>query len=268
VSTPGKRRRALQRWVALRRRHFPTLSLPQAKGLALWSMGIVLAKSSSLHAVVLALRCWLRFNPHSLRKRLQEWYLEAQAKKGHGSGARGQHRCDFDPRALAPYLLRWVLEGWPNRQLVVALDPTNFGDRFTVLAVSVLYRGCAVPVAWTVVEGGKPEAWEPHWERLLAELAAFVPAGWQVLALADRGLYSPRLYRCLVGQGWHPFLRLHAQGRYRPEGSPNWLELEDLRPEEGEALAWRAEVFQNEPGRLHGTLLAYQGHGHAADNWR
>ena len=103
---------------------------------------------------VLALACWLPFHRLSLRKRLQEWYLEAAAKKGHGAAGRGYQRRDWQPHSASPYLLRWILEGWPNRQLVLALDPTNFGDRFTVLNISVLYRGCAVPVIWTVVEEG------------------------------------------------------------------------------------------------------------------
>ena len=55
TSTTTKRRQALARWTALLQRRLPTLSLPQAKGLALWSIGIVLARSSSLHAVVLAI---------------------------------------------------------------------------------------------------------------------------------------------------------------------------------------------------------------------
>src|SRR5439155_14240022 len=109
--------RALARWTALLSRRLPTLSVPQAKGLALWSMGIVLARSSSLHAVVLALACWLPFNPLSLRKRLQEWYLEASAKKGHGSAARGYQRCDWQPHAASPNLLAWILDDWPSQQV-------------------------------------------------------------------------------------------------------------------------------------------------------
>jgi hypothetical protein len=262
MSTARRRQRVFAQWVDLLRQRFPTFTKPQAKGLALWSIGIVLARSSSLHAIALALAVWLALNPLSLLKRLQEWYLEAKAKKGHGSGGTGQHRRDWDPRAPAPYLLRWILQDWPNRQLVIALDPTNFGDRFTVLAVSVLYRGCAVPVAWTVVEGGKPGAWEPHWERMLRQLAQFVPPGWQVLVLTDRGMYSPSLFRCLVRLDWHPFLRIRAQGFYRRVGSHNWLQLEDLQLANGEALAFEAEIFKNNAGRLHCTLACYQGEGH------
>ena len=150
TSTSTKRRRSLDRWTDLLGQHLPSLSRPEAKGLALWSIGIVLARSCSLHAVVLALSCWLAFNPLSLRRRLQEWYYEAAAKKGHGSGAWGVQRRDWDPNALSADLLAWILEDWPDHQLVLALDPTNLGDRFTVLNISVLYRGCAVPVIWTV----------------------------------------------------------------------------------------------------------------------
>src|SRR5256714_3644486 len=185
----SKRRRTLQRWTTLLSRRFPLLSRPQVKGLALWSIGMVLAKATSLHAVVLALVCWLHFNPFSLFKRLQEWYLEAAAKKGHGSGAAGYQRRDWDPQHVCPYLLRWILDGWPNRQLVLALDPTNLGDRFTALNISVLYRGCAVPVSWTVLQGGQTEAWEPHWERMLRGLAAHVPAGLPGCQLNERCIY-------------------------------------------------------------------------------
>lgn len=263
TSTNSKRRQAVQRWKTMLRQRFPSLSGTQAGGLALWSIGIVLAFSASLHAVTLALALWLPFNPRSLLKRLQEWYLEAAAKKGHGTAGKGLHRRDFDPQQASADLFRWILEDWPGKQLVVALDPTNFGDRFTVLNVSVLYRSCAVPVIWTVVEGGEPGAWEPHWERMLRILAERVPAGWQVLVVTDRGMYSPSLFRCLVQLHWHPFLRIRAQGFYRPLDSQKWLELKDLCPPDGQTQAFAAEIFKNEEGRLECTLVAYHGAGHA-----
>ena len=254
-----KRRQAVTRWTTLLRQHFPSFSRPQALGLAFWSIGIVLASSASLHAVALALATWLSWRCLTIRKRLQEWYLEASAKKGHGSAGKGYQRRDWDPHVAAPALLRWILDDWPSRQLVLALDPTNFGDRFTVLNISVLYRGCAVSVSWTAVEGGEPGAWEPHWERMLQALADQVPPGWQVLVLTDRGMYSPRLFRCLRQLHWHPFLRIRAQGFYRRPGRQKWLELEKLRPPMGQTQAFPAELFKNEEGQLHGTLLAYHG---------
>jgi Transposase DDE domain len=263
MSTLKRRRRALSRWAALLRQRFPILSAPQVFGLALWSIGIVLAHAASLHAVVLALARWLPWNELSLLKRLQEWYLEAAAKKGSGTGQTGVHRRDWDPRTTSAYLVRWILEDWPDRRLVLALAPTTIGDRFTVLALSVLYRSCAVPVMWTVLPGNEPGAWEPHWERMLRELASSVEPGWQVLVLTDRGMYSPRLFHCLVGLGWHPFLRIRAQGFYRRVGSQKWLDLSHLRLPRNQTRAWHCDVFKDEEGRLKCTLVGYAGEGHA-----
>jgi hypothetical protein len=256
ASINTKRRLALNRLVDELSYRFLSFTRPQVRGLALWSIGLVLASSASLHAVSLALASWLPFKLFTIRRRLQEWYQEAAAKKGHGAAGRGYQRSDWNPHTVAPCILRWILDGWPNKQLVLALDPTNFGDRFTVLNISVMYRSCAVPVSWTVVKGGEPGAWEPHWERMLADLANTVPKDWQVVILTDRGMYSPSLFRCIEGLHWHPFLRIRAQGQYRLKGSSKWLELKDLRPQSGESKAFEATVFKNEEGQLHCTLLA------------
>ena len=88
-------------------------------------------------------------------------------------------------------LLGWVLALWPpgERRLALALDATTRGQRFTVLAISVVYRGCAIPVAWHVVPATAKGRWRPHWERLLTQVGAGVPRteGWLVIVLADRG---------------------------------------------------------------------------------
>jgi hypothetical protein len=264
MATTTRRRAALARWAAWFRQRFPSLSSSQALGLAFGSIGLVLARSASLPAVVLALVCWLPLNPLNLRQRLQEWAREAAAKKGSGTGHTGVPRRDWDPRTTAAYLLRWILEEWPNRQLVLALDPTNFEDRVTVLAISVLDRSCAVPVMWTVLPGNEPGGWEPHWERMLKELATRVPPGWQVLVLTDRGMDSPRLFGGLVGLGWHPFLRIRAQGFWRPMGSRTWRDLSRWPLPQNQTRAWVAEGFKNDEGRLKCTLVGDAGEGPAA----
>ncbi len=66
-------------------------------------------------------------------------------------------------------LLQWIQAWWPPDQprLVLALDATTLKQRFTVLVISVVYRGCAIPVAWKVVGALEKGAWEPHWMKLL-----------------------------------------------------------------------------------------------------
>jgi hypothetical protein len=46
------------------------------------------------------------------------------------------------------------------------MDASTLGQRFTMLSISVVVRGCAIPVAWRIVEATKPGAWRPHWTAL------------------------------------------------------------------------------------------------------
>jgi hypothetical protein len=85
-------------------------------------------------------------------------------------------------------LLSWLLELWQGeRHLALALDATNLGQRFTVLCISVLLGGCAIPVAWKVLPCNAKGSWQPYWLELLQALEGRVSADWQVLVLADRG---------------------------------------------------------------------------------
>jgi hypothetical protein len=38
------------------------------------------------------------------------------------------------------------------------MDASTLGQRFTVLVISVVVRGCAIPVAWRIVEATRPGA--------------------------------------------------------------------------------------------------------------
>jgi hypothetical protein len=66
-----------------------------------------------------------------------------------------------------------VRPGWRGYWMVgrvnkaIAMDATSSGDRFVVLAISVVYRGCAVPVAWKVLKTEEKQAWQPEWQALL-----------------------------------------------------------------------------------------------------
>jgi hypothetical protein len=57
-----------------------------------------------------------------------------------------------------------------------------------VLVVSVGYRGCAIPVAWTDLPATEQPAWRGEWLRRLRLVRAVVPRRFFVIVLADRGL--------------------------------------------------------------------------------
>lgn len=88
-------------------------------------------------------------------------------------------------------LLLGILQNWQGKkELALALDASNLGERFTSLNVSVMYRGCGIPVAWMIIPAHQKGKWRPYWERLLQLVGAVVPKDWKVIVMADRGLYA------------------------------------------------------------------------------
>ena len=135
--------KAVYQWTEVVTSHMPHLSKPQAAVLALWSVGMVLARSCALTAVSLFLAEGLERTPNTVRQQLREWCYEAKAK-------RGKPRQELAVETSFAPLLAWILSWWEGNQLAIAVDATALGQRFVVLVVSVVYRGCAIPVAWTV----------------------------------------------------------------------------------------------------------------------
>ena len=168
-------------WTTTIQSHLPHLTKPQATVLALWSLGMVLARSCALTAVSAFLAMWLHRKEDTVRQQLREFCYEATAKRGTARQELVVETC-FVP------LLAWVVDQWEGTQLALALDATTLGTRFTVLAISVVYRGCAIPVAWTVLAATAKHAWRREWLRMLRQIRRAVPRSWTVIVLADRGL--------------------------------------------------------------------------------
>ena len=72
--------------------------------------------------------------------------------------------------------------------MAFALEATTVGQRVVVVVGSVGYRGCAIPVAWTVLPATEKHAWRGEWLRMLRQVRAVVPRHFFVLLLTDRGL--------------------------------------------------------------------------------
>lgn len=249
----------LYHWVDRVSSHFPHLSKPLATGLALWSFGMIVARSCGLTAVAGILAPLLGQPFNTVRERLRDTYREAEAK----AGARRAQLALSD--CWAPWLA-WVLEGWSGRQLAIAIDATTLGQRFVVLAISVVYRGCAVPVAWKILRATEKHPWQPEWLALLERFCDVVPAGWTVIVLADRGLYAKWLFQAIVALGWHPLLRINQQGQFRPQGWYHWVPFTTLVPAVGRHWQGRGTAFTGQKTQLDCTLLGCWGIGHQ-DAW-
>ena len=236
-------------WTRIIQTHLPHLSTPQATVLALWSLGMVLARSCALTAVSAFLATWLGRKEPAVRQQLREFCSEATAK-------RGTARCALAVEPCFVPLLAWVVDQWEGTQWALALDATTLGTRFTVLALSVVYRGCAIPVAWTVLEATAKHAWRREWWRMLRQVRRAVPRSWTVLVLADRGLYARWLFRRITRLGGHPFLRINTGGTFRPTGQVRGVPLKTWVPEPGTTWQGTGIACKGRNRQLHCTLLA------------
>jgi len=239
-------------WTNIVSRKLPKLSSSQARVLALYSYGMVLVQGCGLTRIAEFLGMLLGRQANSVRQQLREFTYA-------GTDKRGTNRQTVTVDGCFGDLLGWVLSWWnaQEQRLALAMDATNFKDIFTVLVISVVYRGCAIPVAWRVVSATKPGAWRPHWEQLFKLLQPSLPASWTVLVLADRGLYAKWLYQHLVKLHWHPYLRINHQGLFAPETSPRFRPLQGLVSAARPSWSGVVRCFKTSKGQVRCTLLAH-----------
>jgi hypothetical protein len=235
------------------------MSKPQLKGLADWSFGMTLARCCCLDTVASYMSDWLGQPELSVRSRLREWYMPAELKSG---SKRGGKRQDLDVVTCFAPLLRWLVRDWPQPRLALALDASTLFDRFVLLAVSVLYRSCAFPVAWKILPATAKGSWRPHWLQMLEALKGTVPTDWLVVVLADRGLWARWLFHKIQDLDWHPLMRIHKGGHFRPDSQATFVPLGQLVPQVG--MSWRGQgtAFSTAQRRVAGTLWGWWGEGY------
>jgi hypothetical protein len=237
----------------------PHLSVPQARVLALWSYGIALTQSCGRLTVATFLALLMGQKVATVEQRLYEWCCDTS----HKAGAK---RRTLDVTTCFVPLLRWIVTVWTGTHLALALDATTLGARFVVLTLSVVYRGCGIPVAWTVLPANQPGAWRREWLRLLRGVRPAIPPDWTVLVLADRGLWARWLFGRMVRLGWHPLLRINNGAKFRPAGQTQWYGLRELVRDVNQCWCGRGTAFVSPARRVDCTLVAWWGEGYT-DPW-
>jgi hypothetical protein len=97
-------------WLTTIMQNLSHLSKPQATVLALWSFGMVLARSCALTAVSHWLAKGSQRQEPTVRQQLREWYDDAPRKRGSQRTALRVEPC------FAP-LLGWVVSWWQGTPL-------------------------------------------------------------------------------------------------------------------------------------------------------
>lgn len=183
----------IQDWQKEVEQRFPQMKVGQTRVLAQASYAMMMTMHCGTTTISHWLAAYLEESPNTVRQRIREWFYEAKAK-------RGRKRRAINVEQWFGDLLRWVLAGWEGeKRVVLALDATNNGTRFTSLSIGVVIQGCLIPVAWKMLTCNAKGAWKPHWLRLLALLRGVIPPEWQVVAMTDAGLYAslPDTFWCI-----------------------------------------------------------------------
>jgi len=247
---------AYQEWLKLVMKQMTHLSKPQAKVLGMWSFAMAITHCCGLSTVTVFLAELLEKPENTVKERLRQWYCDGGEKKG-------RKRSQIDVEKSFVPLLNWLLSWWSaeEKSLVLAADASTLGQRFTILAISVVYRGCSIPVAWKIVKATKKGSWKPHWLKLLEEIQDGIPDDWFVIVTTDRGLYAKWLYEAIQKRGWHPFMRINSQGFYQATPKSKFRPLSELITQLGQSWSDRVNCFKTHS--LSCTLLAQWDEGYA-----
>ena len=229
----------------------PCLSNTQAKVLGMITYAMTLCRSCGLTTVSAALSIIYGKKENSFKQRIREWYYDSKDKKG-------ENRSEINVETCFAFLMRWILTLWKSTSLFFAIDATYLSSRFTILSISIVYRGFAIPVAWKIMIGNQPGSWIQEWTHLLDLIKPCVPRHLFVMVAADRGLYSPYLFQYVKKLKWHPLFRIQSQGFFRPRGANQFYPLRHFIHEHRPCCV-SGTAFKNFDGRIQKcVLLAWQ----------
>jgi Transposase DDE domain len=106
------------------------------------------------------------------------------------------------PEAVWLPFARAVVEGLAHAPLTILLDGSVAGRGCVVLMASVLYRGRAIPLLWTVVKGKKGHLPEELHCALIERLQQLIPPGATVVLLGDGEFDGIALQTVIRTAGW------------------------------------------------------------------
>ena len=155
----------LYHWCRRVSKQFCSLSKPQAWVLAAFSLAVARVRRCALPAAAEALPSWGK--PDSLERRWQRFLSNPHVDWSGGCTA----------------LARWVIGALASSHHVVLLvDETSLRQKLKVMAVSLAYRGRAIPLAWWCYPN---ERWPMGQVKLVCTLLGWVAPA--IPPLRDRG---------------------------------------------------------------------------------
>jgi hypothetical protein len=237
----------LYNWQAQIRDMIQTLGYWQSLGLAMYSLGMVLARQSAPSKV--AEKLGRVGKPDSVQRRLERFVDNVRIAW----------------QACCVAWSGWVLRRVSGVRLILLVDETKLGQHLSVMVVGLAYRSCCVPLAWWAYD---PTAWPMGQVDLIATLLDWVaqamPTGAIPLVQADRGIgTSPALVRVVERMGWHYLFRVQKSVIVRQGGQERGLKHLVNAP--GQSWQGSGLLFKKD-GWIAATVLVVWAVGYA-DFW-
>lgn len=133
---------------------------------------------------------------------------DAQVASKERQFSRWLHNERIRPMLVYRPLVEKVLQEWKGKTIYLALDTSQLWGRFTIVCVSIIYRGRALPAGWVVCASKSATVHLACYRRMLAQVDASIPESSKVVLLADRGFMDVKLMRTLRQLGWHFRIRV------------------------------------------------------------
>jgi hypothetical protein len=159
----------------------------------------------------------------------------------------------------------WVLRRYDGEQVILLVDETKLANHLSVMLVGLAYRQCCVPLVWWAYD---PQAWPMGQVELIRTLLSWVagalPEGRVPLVQADRGIgTSPELVRVVEHLHWHYLFRVQKSVVMCHDGQAR--ALQHLVNAPGQHWTGQAKVFKK-AGWLQTTVHVIWAHGYR-DYW-
>ena len=173
-------------------------------------------------------------------------------------GLRGHSRGSACQNAVASALT--IRGNWNNLRQYLREWLYDGGDRARPCKTELDVSLCFAPLlrwvlAWRILHANKPGACMDPIVELLQALAPAVPREMTVIVLCDRGLTSPKLWKQILAQGWHPYMRYPKNVTFCAEGGRR-LPARAFVPRPDTAWIGRGTAFGGAAAKRRCTLLA------------
>jgi hypothetical protein len=162
-------------------------------------------------------------------------------------------------------LIQQALAEWGENVLYLALDTSMLWGKYCIVRVSVVYRGRAVPLVWTVLEHPSSAVAFETYKNLLEKAAQLLlPFRCQVIFLADRGFADTDLMAHSTKLGWEWHIRLKGNFLIFRRGR-RCCRAKQFTPSRGQANYFHnVYITAEQYGPVH---LAIARHPHSKEFW-